>query len=90
MVGILRDEVGTKVPIQLSGGEPTIHSDICSIVEMIRKKGFNHVEMNSNGLRLAENQEIAKQLKEAGMTGIFLQFDGLTSEDYIKIRGRDF
>jgi len=88
-VDILRDTVGTKVPIQLSGGEPTIHEDICSIVELIRTKGFESLAMDSNGLRLASKPDLAKALRSSGMTGVFLQFDGFSAKVYEKIRGKD-
>jgi len=86
---ILRDEAGNRVPIQLSGGEPTVHKDICSIIEVIRGEGFDSVEMNSNGILLAEKPELAKQLREAGLKGIFLQFDGVSPSVYAKIRGKN-
>lgn len=88
-VEIFQDTVGTKVSIQLSGGEPTIHDDLCTIVEMIRNRGFDYLAMDSNGLLLARKPELAKDLKSAGMSGVFLQFDGLATHSYKTIRGRD-
>jgi uncharacterized radical SAM superfamily Fe-S cluster-containing enzyme len=82
-------EVGTKPPIQLSGGEPTVHGELIPILELIRHMGFDSLEMNTNGLLLAEKPELAQQLKDAGLTGVFLQFDSLTPTVYEKLRGRD-
>lgn len=86
---LFQSEVNTRPPIQLSGGEPTLHEELIPILQMIRTKGFNTLEMNTNGLLLADNPELARQLKDEGLTGIFLQFDGITPSVYEKIRGRN-
>ena len=88
-VDSFKDTVGPKVPIQFSGGEPTVHPAVCDIVSLIRGKGFDNVSMNSNGLLLAGDPDLARRLKDAGMTGVFLQFDGFSSEVYKSIRGKD-
>ena len=88
-VEVFQDTVGTKVPIQLSGGEPTLHEEILKIVEMIKNRGFESLAMDSNGLLLARRPYLARALKESGMDGVFLQFDGISSPVYEKIRGRN-
>jgi len=47
------------------------------------------VEVNTNGVRIAQDPEYAKQLKAAGVSTIYLQFDGLTPDVYKFIRGLD-
>ena len=47
------------------------------------------MEVNTNGLRISQSVEYAKQLKEAGVSTIYLQFDGLTSDVFKFIRGVD-
>lgn len=88
-VEMFKDTVGSSVPIQLSGGEPTVHEAVCRIVELIRSQGFDNISMNSNGLLLARKPDLAEALKSAGMTGVFLQCDGFSSSVYTAIRGKD-
>lgn len=45
--------------------------------------------MNTNGIRLAAEDGYAGMLADAGVTAIYLQFDGLTSETYEQIREVD-
>ncbi|WP_276223685.1 radical SAM protein [Haloarcula halophila] len=76
-------------PIQFSGGEPTVRDDLPALVERARNRGIDHVEVNTNGIRLATETGYAQQLADAGVTAIYLQFDGLTSETYERIREVD-
>ncbi len=75
--------------LQFSGGEPTIRNDLFELIRMAKELGFRHVEVNTNGLRLAQSVEYCRGLKEAGISTIYLQFDGLTSDVYKFIRGID-
>jgi uncharacterized radical SAM superfamily Fe-S cluster-containing enzyme len=75
--------------LQFSGGEPTIRNDLFDLIRKAKELGIRHVEVNTNGLRIAQDVEYAKQLKAAGASTIYLQFDGLTSEVYKYIRGVD-
>jgi uncharacterized radical SAM superfamily Fe-S cluster-containing enzyme len=76
-------------PIQFSGGEPTVRDDLPSLVDRARDQGIDHVEVNTNGIRLATEDGYADTLADAGVTAIYLQFDGLTSETYERIREVD-
>ena len=75
--------------LQFSGGEPTIRKDLYELIEKAKELGFHHVEVNTNGLRLAQDVDFAKGLVDAGLSTIYLQFDGLTSEVYKFTRGLD-
>ena len=75
--------------LQFSGGEPTIRKELFDFIRKAKEIGFKHVEVNTNGVRIAADLEYAKQLKEAGVSTIYLQFDGLTSDVYKFIRGLD-
>jgi uncharacterized radical SAM superfamily Fe-S cluster-containing enzyme len=75
--------------LQFSGGEPTIREELFDFVRKAKEIGFKHVEVNTNGVRIAADPEYAKKLKEAGVSTIYLQFDGLTPEAYKFIRGLD-
>lgn len=74
--------------IQLSGGEPTLRDDLPEIIALARRKGFSFIQLNTNGLRLAAEPDFAKSLAEAGLTTVFLQFDGTDDRVYSVVRGR--
>ena len=77
-----------KTPcLQLSGGEPTVRDDLPKIIEKAKELGFILVMVNSNGIRMAESLEYCRQLKKADLDNVYLQFDGVTPEPYIKARG---
>lgn len=82
-------KTGPQTSIQLTGGEPTVRKDLPDIVRLGRSIGFNAIEVNTNGMVIAQNPAYVKQLKEAGISGIYLQFDGLSRAVYEKIRGKD-
>ena len=73
--------------IQISGGEPTIHPRFIEIVEMARDLGFTHLQMASNGIKLAD-PDFCRRTAEAGMHTVYLQFDGCNDEVHEKTRGR--
>lgn len=75
--------------LQLSGGEPTVRDDLPEIIAMARRIGFHFIQVNSNGLRLAEDPEYVKRLQRAGLNSVFLQFDGLEEDIYRQLRGRN-
>lgn len=75
--------------IQLSGGEPTIRDDLPSIIKMGKKLGFPFIQVNTNGIRIGEDEAFVKELKSAGLNSIFLQFDGTNDLIYKNIRGRE-
>jgi uncharacterized radical SAM superfamily Fe-S cluster-containing enzyme len=75
--------------LQFSGGEPTIRNDLFDFVRKAKELGFRHVEVNTNGVRLSQSVDYCKEMKAAGVSTIYLQFDGLTPEVYKFIRGVD-
>jgi uncharacterized radical SAM superfamily Fe-S cluster-containing enzyme len=79
---------GGPFNIHLSGGEPTMRHDLPEVIRRIRSLGFTYIQLNTNGVRLALEKEYAAELKEAGLTCAFLQFDGVTDDVYERIRGR--
>ena len=93
VTGMLENLRATKpVPataLQFSGGEPTIRNDLFDLIRKAKELGFRHVEVNTNGIRISQSVEYAKELKASGVSTIYLQFDGLTSDVYKFIRGLD-
>ena len=80
---------GGPFNIQLSGGEPTVRDDLPEIVRLGRERGFSFFQLNTNGLRLADEDGYAEGLRAAGVSCAFLQFDGLRAASYEALRGRD-
>ncbi|MBI5680523.1 MAG: radical SAM protein [Methanobacterium sp.] len=90
MLITLRSNEPVAAPaIQYAGGEPTVRKDIVDLIKLAKEEGFSHTQIATNGLRLARNPELARELKEAGLNTIYLQFDGINEDPYIKIRGKN-
>jgi len=71
--------MGSKA-IQITGGEPTIRDDLLEIIRMAKEVGFAHVQVNTNGIKLADSVEYCKQLKAEKVNTIYMSFDGVTKE----------
>lgn len=80
-------EAGGPYPLQLSGGEPTVRDDLPEIVALAKEFGFKHVQVNTNGLRIAREPGYLEALKAAGTDLIYLQLDGVSDSVYTMIRG---
>lgn len=80
-------QTGEEVVLQLSGGEPTLHPELPALVAEGAKL-FPAVQLNTNGLKLAEDPSLARRLAEAGLSWVFLQFDGTSDRTFEIIRGR--
>lgn len=73
--------------IQLSGGEPTVRDDLPDIVAAAKAAGCENIQLNSNGIRLGKDKAYTKALAEAGLSFVFMQFDGTEDAIYEKLRG---
>lgn len=80
---------GGPFNIQLSGGEPCLRDDLPEMIRMGRAYGFTFFQVNTNGLRLARDPDYLADLKAAGLTTVFLQFDGTNDAIYRQVRGRE-
>lgn len=89
MYDTIAQAVGTDGAVQLTGGEPTTRSDLAEIILMGRQKGFWGIELNTNGLVIAQRPGYLEGLVAAGLTGVFLSFDGLMGAVYEGTCGRD-
>ncbi len=74
--------------IQLSGGEPTLREDLPEIVAAAKAAGCENIQLNSNGIRLGEDRAYTKALAQAGLSFVFMQFDGTENVIYERLRGR--
>jgi uncharacterized radical SAM superfamily Fe-S cluster-containing enzyme len=76
--------------VQLSGGEPTLHPDFFKILDLAKARPIRHLMVNTNGIRIAQDEEFAKRL--AGYMPdleIYLQFDSFKREPLMALRGAD-
>jgi uncharacterized radical SAM superfamily Fe-S cluster-containing enzyme len=80
---------GHATPLQLSGGEPTQHPDLIDIVRLASSLGFAKIEVDTNALALGTDPSLAERLKEAGLSGVYLQMDGLDPRVSEFLRGRN-
>jgi uncharacterized radical SAM superfamily Fe-S cluster-containing enzyme len=87
MLSVYRNEqpVPTKV-IQFSGGEPTLHPKFFEILHAAKSLGYEHIQLASNGIKL-NDIKFAEKCAELGLHTIYLQFDGITDDIYLKLRG---
>ena len=82
-------EGGSAEILQISGGEPTSHPQILDILRMARSKPIKCVMLNTNGLRIAQDEAFVQQLAVLkGDFEIYLQFDGFGDAVYQALRGR--
>lgn len=89
--GIIKN-LRTNAPIpppalQFSGGEPTLIDELPDLIISAKKEGFRHIEVNTNGIRFANDINFFRRCIEAGLDTIYLQFDGLDDKIYRKTRG---
>ena len=75
--------------VQLSGGEPTVRGDLPQIIAAAKEAGCQYVQLNTNGIRLGEDSQYVRDLAEAGLSFVFMQFDGTHDGIYRALRGRE-
>jgi tetraether lipid synthase len=80
---------GDPIPIQISGGEPTVHQDLPEIVALAHRLGYRNIELITNGIRISQRPALLRELRDNGVTAVYLQFDGLRKSTYVAIRGQD-
>jgi len=81
MLRLLREEKPVRCnAIQLTGGEPTLRDDLVDIIKLCKRLGFDHVQLNTNGIKLARDAELTRRIREAGTNTLYLSFDGVTKK----------
>ena len=73
--------------VQFSGGEPTLYPRFMDVLRKATELGFTHIQAATNGISFA-NLEFAQAAKEAGLHTLYLQFDGLNDDIYLRTRGQ--
>jgi len=86
---VVRNE-GHPDVVQLSGGEPTMHPEFFRIVELAKARPIRHLMVNTNGVRIAQEEDFVKRLAEyAEDFEVYLQFDSFEREALMELRGAD-
>ena len=79
--------------LQLSGGEPTLHPQFFELLEWLQAHAaIRYVLLNTNGVRIANDDAFAKTLSRTfryGRFQLYLQFDGPQLEGQTFLRGTD-
>jgi 7,8-dihydro-6-hydroxymethylpterin dimethyltransferase len=68
-----------QMSVQFSGGEPTLSPHFLRAITYAKNKGYFCVQCATNGVLFAEDPELAKNAKAAGLRLAYLQFDGVTN-----------
>lgn len=83
-----RERAGEDAVLELCGGEPTVRPDLCELARRARALGFDFIQLNTNGIRLAERADYCRALKESGVTTVYMGFDGVTEKPYLAKYGK--
>jgi len=89
LLDFYKDSAGDNALLELCGGEPTVREDLPQIAELARKKGFDYIQLNTNGIRLGQSVSYCTKLRESGVTTAYLGFDGLNENAYLKKYGKN-
>ena len=86
---VVRNE-GHPDVVQLSGGEPTMHPEFFRIVELAKARPIKHLMVNTNGVRIAQEEDFVRRLAEVRDDfEVYLQFDSFEREPLMQLRGAD-
>ena len=73
--------------VRITGGEPLVRSDVTEIVRLIASvEGIQTVALTTNAVYL---KKYAKELKEAGLTGVNISLDSTDGSTYRQLTGAD-
>lgn len=66
--------------VNITGGEPFVRSDLLDILRRIsRIPYYRNIDIQTNGIVLANRPELLAKLRQAGVTGLGISIDGLES-----------
>src|SRR5271170_2752124 len=86
---VVRNE-GEPDVVQISGGEPTLHPGFFEILEMAKARPIRHLMINTNGVRIAREEDFVKRLADVRDDfEVYLQFDSFEREPLMQLRGAD-
>ena len=90
MLDTLEASEGEPDLLQISGGEPTLHPEIMTILRRAKARPIRHLMLNTNGLRIARDKAFVAELAslKPGFE-VYLQFDSFERGALENIRGAD-
>lgn len=89
MLDTLRAEEPIKcTAVQFSGGEPTVYPRLVDVIKAAKERNFAQVQIATNGIVFSAHYDKLKACAQAGLNTIYLQFDGLDDNIYMRSRGR--
>jgi 7,8-dihydro-6-hydroxymethylpterin dimethyltransferase len=74
--------------MDVTGGEPTLHPQLFELLARARRPEIGRLALNTNGLRLARDPELARRLADEGIY-VVLSLDTLDAGRSLRIHGRD-
>ena len=90
--GVIDRKGGIEI-LQLSGGEPTLHPQFFELLRWLHANpGIDYVLLNTNGVRIANDEAFAAELAATfryGKFQLYLQFDGVQEAGQKFLRGAD-
>lgn len=90
MLDIIVENEGEPDVVQISGGEPTIHPNFFEILDIAKKKPIKHLMVNTNGVRIANDEGFAEKLATYMPDfEVYLQWDSFRPEVLETLRGKD-
>lgn len=86
----LAREHGRLDVLMLSGGEPTLHPDLPTLLAELTARPITRILINTNGVRLARDESLVALLAEhRERVEVYLQYDGVSAAASRHHRGGD-
>lgn len=86
----LSRENGRLDVVMISGGEPTLHPDITTILGELAARPVNRILLNTNGIRIARDDGLLDWLRaNRDRVEVYLQYDGRRASTYRAHRAGD-
>ncbi|MGE5288889.1 MAG: radical SAM protein [Micromonosporaceae bacterium] len=86
----LARENGRLDVVMVSGGEPTVHPELTTILRELADRPVNRILLNTNGIRIAQDDALVEWLAaHRDRVEVYLQYDGRRASSYRAHRGGD-
>ncbi len=87
---VVAREGGRLDVLMLSGGEPTLHPDLATILREIAGRSVTRTVLNTNGVRVARDDRLLHLLSSLrDRLEVYLQYDGVSEASVRHHRGAD-
>lgn len=87
MLKSVKPNRGQMAVLQISGGEPTISPYFLESIAIAKEVGFYWIQAVTNGIKFGKSLDFTMKAKQAGLKGLYLQFDGVDDEVWKLTRG---